>query len=191
VSRDASDRREVWLRGNVRPALGLGVAAALLLAAILAGLVLAGTAAWFVAGVALVAVVALAAVTAVGLAAAGPRLARRGDALEIQLAPGRVERVPLDVVECIFRGTEPVAAGEAESADGPEPEPRYRVGTLVVRFAERSGQWRERETFRPWGSWTDGHAVIDGRWCEPLSRETVERVAANLLIAKREVAGGG
>jgi hypothetical protein len=30
--------------------------------------------------------------------------------------------------------------------------------------------------------------VIDGRWCEPLSREIVQRIAADLLAAKREVA---
>ncbi len=191
MSRPANDRCDVWLRGNVRPAVGLGVALAMLLAVGFLIAVLAGAAAGIVAGLAVFAAVVFAAVAAVGLAAAGPRLARRGDDLEIHLAPGRVERVPLDVVECIFRGTEPVAAGEAGPAAGREPVPRYRVGTLVVRFAERSDQWRERQTFRPWGSWSDGHAVIDGRWCEPLSRETVERVAASLLAAKREVAGGG
>jgi hypothetical protein len=186
VMRAAYDRREVWLRGNMRPGVGLMAAAGLLAAVTLVPLATAGAAAWLMAAVACVVAIVMAGGLAVCLVAAGPRLARRGDRLEIRLAPGRIERVPLELVECIFRGTEPLEA----TAEGEAATPRGRVGTLVVRFAERSQQWHDRETFRPWGSWTDGHAVIDGRWCEPLTRATVERIAADLVAAKREVAGG-
>ena len=69
--------------------------------------------------------------------------------------------------------------------EGDEATRGRRIGTLVVRFAERAVEWKARPAFRPWGTWDDGHVVIDGRWCEPLSRETVERIAAALLEAKR------
>jgi hypothetical protein len=100
----------------------------------------------------------------------------------VRLAPGRVERVPLEVVECVFRGSERLPEQEGEEATRGR-----RIGTLVVRFAERATEWKVRPAFRPWGTWDDGHVVIDGRWCEPLSRETVERIAAALLEAKRAV----
>lgn len=179
---EAAARREVWLRGNVRPVAGLAVITIIVAAAAIAGLVAAGLgwAAWFVGGSAAAAVAAAA---LVARAAASPRLARAADRLEIRLAPGRVEAVPLEVVECVFRGSELLPESGAEDVSS-----RLRVGTLVVRFAERATEWQTRPAFGPWGTWNDGHAVIDGRWCEPLSRETVQRIAAQLLEAKRAVA---
>lgn len=179
---EAGTVREVWLRGNVRPVAGLAAITITAAAAAIAGLAAAGLgrAAWIVgAGAA----AAVAAAALVACAAAAPRLARAGDRLEIRLAPGRVERVPLEVVECVFRGSELLPA-----PGGEDVSPRLRVGTLVVRFAERATEWRARPAFGPWGTWNDGHAVIDGRWCEPLSRETVQRIAGELLEAKRAVA---
>ncbi|MFM8413640.1 MAG: hypothetical protein ACKOCX_02850 [Planctomycetota bacterium] len=184
MTAEASDRSEVWLRANVRPVAGLAVVLGLAAGAAVLASSVANTAPWLrwlVAGGCMVAATLLAAVARVS---ARPRLARAGDSLEIRLAPATVEQVPLTAVECIFRGTEPLADGRGE-------QPRFRVGTLVVRFAERAQEWRSRPTFRPWGTWSDGHAVIDGRWCEPLSRETVERIAAALLEAKRQAAQGG
>jgi hypothetical protein len=179
---EASERRKVWLRGNVRPVAGLAVITIIAAAASALGLAAAGLvpAAWLVAGVAAAVLAGAAVVTR---AAAAPRLERDGDRLAIRLAPGRVERVPLEVVECVFRGSELLP-----EPGGDEASPRLRVGTLVVRFAERASEWKARPAFRPWGTWDDGHAVIDGRWCEPLSRETVQRIAADLLAAKREAA---
>jgi len=179
VNEASDDRFEIWLRGNVRPALAAAALAAFGAVGVTIAMIAAGRPAWLVwPAVAAVPVVGL--LAAVGGTAARPRLARRGESLEIRLSPGRVERVPLQVVECVFRGTEPL--------DEWRPEPRCRVDTLVVRFAERAAEWRFREAFRPWGSWVDGHAVIDGRWCEPLSQPTVERIAAALVAAKRETA---
>ena len=179
---EAAERREVWLRGNVRPVAGLAVITIVVAAAASLGLATAGLAwaAWLVASIA---AAVLAAAAVVARAAAAPRLACTGDRLEVRLAPGRVERVPLEAVECVFRGSELLPEPE-----GDEASPRLRVGTLVVRFAERASEWKARPAFRPWGTWDDGHAVIDGRWCEPLSREIVQRIAADLLAAKREVA---
>jgi len=164
---------------------GLAIATAVAAAAALALIPLVGWPGWFVWAVASLAAAAAAALAAIGWAAARPRLTLAGDRLEIRLHPLATERVPLDVVECVFRGTEPLAGGPADA------EPAFRVGTLVVRFAERAAEWRSRETFRPWGTWSDGHAVIDGRWCEPLSGAAIERVAAGLIEAKRRLADGG
>jgi hypothetical protein len=178
---EAAERREVWLRGNVRPVAGLAAITAVVAAAAAAGFSAAGIgwAAWLVGGGAAAVLVAAA---VVARAAAAPRLARDGDRLELRLAPGRVERVPLEVVECVFRGSELLP-----EPGNDEASPRLRVNTLVVRFAERATEWKTRPVFRPWGTWDDGHAVIDGRWCEPLSRETVQRIAADLLEARRAV----
>jgi hypothetical protein len=179
-----AEQRDVWLKGNLRPVAGLALIAAVTAAAAAAGFAAAGLgwAVWLVGGIA---AATLAAAAAVARAAAAPRLARIGDRLEVRLAPGRVERVPLEVVECVFRGSEvlPEPAGD-------DAAPRLRVGTLVIRFAERAAEWRSRPAFRPWGTWDDGCAVIDGRWCEPLSRETVQRIASALLDAKRKAAAG-
>lgn len=180
---DAAGRHEVWLRGNVRPVAGLAAIVLVAAAAAAAGLAAAGLrgAVW---AVALAAAGTLAAAALVARAAAAPRLARVGDRLEVRLAPGRTERVPMEVVECVFRGSEPLPEGR-----GAEAAARFRVGTLVVRFAERATEWKSRPAFRPWGTWDDGHVVIDGRWCEPLSREKVQAIAAALLEAKRDASG--
>lgn len=181
---EAAERREVWLRGNVRPVAGLALITIVVATASGLGFAAAGLVptAWLVA---VIAVAVLAGSAVVARAAAAPRLERDGDRLAIRLAPGRVERVPLEVVECVFRGSEilpdPRRTGTAA---------RLRVGTVVVRFAERASEWRTRPAFGPWGTWEDGHAVIDGRWCEPLSRETVQRIASALIEAKRETVAG-
>lgn len=180
----ASDRREVWLRGNLRPVVGLAILVGVAAGAGALAASAAGTAPWLAWAVAAGGGLVAAVLAAVGCVAARPRLARCGETLEIRLAPTTVERVPLAVVECIFRGTEPLAGGAGE-------QPRFRVGTLVVRFAERAAEWSSRPTFRPWGTWSEGHAVIDGRWCEPLTRAAVERIAAALLEARRQAAPGG
>jgi len=179
-------RREVWLRGNVRPAAVLAVLATAVGLTLVAAAVAAGLAAVFVVTSAAGACL-LAAGAGYGLwLAARPRLARCGDTLEARLSLHGTQRVPLEAVECIFRGSEPLPP-----SGGEEAPPAFRVGTLVVRLAERATEWRARETFRPWGTWADGHLVVDGRWCEPLTAETVRGVAAKLLEAKREVVAGG
>ena len=178
---ESHQRRDVWLRGNMRPVVGFSAVATAVAALAVMLLAVFGQAwgAWLVVGVAAGVLLSL---IVIDRASARPRLARCGDRLEVRLAPGRVEMVPLDMVECLFRGSEVLG----EQAD--DAAPLLRVGTLVIRFAERAGQWSARPAFRPWGTWQDGYAVIDGRWCEPLSLETVQRIAGALLEAKREVA---
>lgn len=170
----------VWLRGNVRPVLG-GAAVAAALVAGLAWLALRPAAQPMERGLFGGLAAGLAAIVILFLrAAAQPRLGRRGDRLVARLAPFTVHEVPLDVVECVFHGSQPL-----DAAHGTPP---LRVGTIVVRLAERATEWRERPSFAPWGSWTDGHIICDGRWCEPLSVERARAISASLLEAKREVA---
>lgn len=178
-------RREVWLRGNIRPGAAAVTIVTVAGAVIVAAVAAAGLSPWIIGG--LLAVVSLAGVNAAVATwvLSRPRLSRAQSFLEVRLAPGQTERVPLEIVECIFRGSDPIVR-PGEEAD----RARFRVGTLVVRLAERATQWHHRTTFRPWGTWEDGHIVIDGRWCEPLSPETVRAVAARLLESKREVAVG-
>lgn len=173
----AGERREVWLRGNLRPVVAVVVAAVGLAILAIVAVFSLPLPPW--AAVGLVGLAGGVAVAAAGLAwgAAQPRLALDGDVVVVRLAPLTVHRVPLGVVECVFRGSEPIT----EEA-GP---PKFRVGTLVLRLAERATEWRQRPSFRPWGTWEDGHVVIDGRWCEPLSPESARQIAVRLADAKR------
>lgn len=179
---------DVWLRGNVRPVVGIGtvVVVGLVAAAVVAAVAGAG-----VAAVATLAAAAGAAAVAVALlagAAAGMRLGRRGSVLLLRLAPWRTEAVPLGIVECVFPGSQPLDGDGAGGDSAAEPPPTRRVGTLVIRFAERAAEWRERPTFAAWGSWRDGHAIVDGRWCEPLTADVSRAIGQRLLEAKREAA---
>lgn len=189
--------REIWLRGNARPILAAG-------AVVCGGLVLALGAVAMVAGPAVVwplaLVLAFPVAVVAGLVgvlvavAAGPRLGRRGQALLVRLSPWSTAEVPLAAVECVFPGSQPLVGPvlrevhAAEDGSGAGPASARRVGTLVIRFAERARDWRERPTFAPWGTWHDGHAIIDGRWCEPLSAEVARTISQRLLEAKREAA---
>ena len=170
---------EVWLRGNVRPVLGLTAVAAAIGTALVAALLATGMHAVHVRLVAAYWLVAAAVVAAVAVVAARPRLERRGGMLRVRLAPGRADEVPLAAVECFFLGSHPL---------GPDDAVTHRVGTLVMRIAERAAEWQERPTFVPWGTWNEGAVVFDGRWCEPLSIELARRLSGRLVEAKRAVA---
>jgi len=170
---------EVWLRSNPRPAAMLAAAIVAVAAAVFAVVVAMSPPAW---GVVVAAVACLAGLLfgAVFLwAASRPRLACRGDVLEVRLTPLGVQRVPLEVVECVFPGSQPLG-GDDETAD-------RRVTTLVLRLAERAVEWRSRPVTQAWGSWEDGNVVFDGRWCEPLSPAVAREISARLLEARRRV----
>jgi hypothetical protein len=178
-------RSEVWLRGNARPAIGL-------LLAVLTGAGLAGIAVvaldppwWAEAAVAGVAATGAAVAAGLVWAARQPRLVRAGDTLEVRLSPFGRERVPLEIVECVFPGSQSLDAADADDADGGR-----RVNTLVLRLAERATEWRSRPVTAAWGAWDDGNVVFDGRWCEPLSPALAREISARLVDAKREAAPG-
>ncbi len=170
---------EVWLRANPRPAAVLfGAMAAVAMVAV-AVLFAVRPPAWVVVVVAVACLASLIVAAASLWASSRPRLARRGGTLEVRLSPLGVQRVPLEVVECIFPGSQLLGADD-ETAD-------RRVSTLVMRLAERAVEWRSRPVASAWGSWEDGNVVFDGRWCEPLSQAIARDISARLLEAKRLV----
>ena len=170
---------EVWLRANPRPAAVLfGAMAAVAMVAV-AVLFAVRPPAWVVVVVAVACLASLIVAAASLWASSRPRLARRGGTLEVRLSPLSVQRVPLEVVECIFPGSQPLGAGD-ETAN-------RRVSTLVMRLAERAVEWRSRPVASAWGSWEDGNVVFDGRWCEPLSQVIARDISTRLLEAKRLV----
>jgi len=177
----ASERSEVWLRSNPRPAVAGAAVAGLAMAMVVAVLWTVGGPGWCWWAVALAAAASVPIVAALVVTASLPRLVRQGNRLRVRLSPLAAEDVPLEIVECVFPGSSPLVGTESAAA------PR-RVGTVVVRLAERAIDWKQRPTFAPWGTWSDGHVVIDGRWCEPLSLEVTKQLGQRILEAKREVA---
>lgn len=180
----ASERSEVWLRGNRRPAVAGGVLVALAVAIAFAVLWAGGCPAWGWWAAAVAAAAGGAIAVALLVTASLPRLVRQGNRLLVRLSPLATHDVPLEIVECVFPGSSPLVGTEATAA------PR-RVGTVVVRLAERAVDWKARPTFAAWGTWSDGHVVVDGRWCEPLSLEVTKQLGQRILEAKREVAASG
>jgi hypothetical protein len=172
---------EIWLKANPRPAVAMGgamlVAAALALAAVAAFRPPTVVAALIIAA----AVVDALVVAGFIWASSRPRIARRGDTLEIRLSPMAVERVPIELVECVFPGSQPLGGDDA-TAD-------RRVGTLVIRLAERALDWRSRPVAAAWGAWEDGNVVFDGRWCEPLSQAVARDLSGRLFEARRRLRG--
>jgi len=179
LSRATHAAAEVWLRANPRPAAVLFAVTAAVVAAAAAVLIAVRPPAWSIAVMVIACLIGLMVAAAFLWAASRPRLARRGGTLEVRLSPLSVQRVPLEVVECIFPGSQPLGAGD-ETAN-------RRVSTLVMRLAERAVEWRSRPVASAWGSWEDGNVVFDGRWCEPLSQVIARDISARLLEAKRLV----
>ena len=179
LSRATHAAAEVWLRANPRPAAVLFAVTAAVVAAAAAVLIAVRPPAWSVAVMVIACLIGLMVAAAFLWAASRPRLARRGGTLEVRLSPLGVQRVPLEVVECIFPGSQPLGAGD-ETAN-------RRVSTLVMRLAERAVEWRSRPVASAWGSWEDGNVVFDGRWCEPLSQVIARDISTRLLEAKRLV----
>lgn len=185
-----NEPHEVWLRGNVRIALILGAVAALLdgtaFVAVLMAIMGGGSpVAWW--GVVAIAATSASALMILAWAAARPRLVRHGDALLVQVSPLVQRKVPLDVIECFFPGSNPL---DADGSPTCGEQAAFRVGTLVIRLAERALDYRAGDTFTPWATWEDSYLVLDGRWCEPLSPALVKDLGGRLVAAKRASRAG-
>ena len=170
--------RSVWLRANGRPGV---VIASLAVAMGLALLLLArpwgrsvGVVTWLGGAGVLVAGAGGVMLTL------RPRLVLEKESVRVHLAPGRIDPVPLEFVECFFLGSrlEPPPPGD-DSTGG------ARVRTLVMRIAERAVDHAARPTLPLWGAWSEGSVNFDGRWCEPLSVDLVRRLNRDLATAKR------
>jgi hypothetical protein len=190
MSPAAGERHEIWLRGNLRPALGLALAATGVAGAAVAAAVGFAAPSWVVwAVVGLASLCLLAALGCVAVAAR-PRLVRQGHVVRVCLAPLTAYDLPLEIIECVFSGSSPLAAaaGISPEEDQADAGGGRRVGTVVMRLAERADSWRMRPTLSQWGRWSDGYIVFDGRWCEPLSSAFTRELSQRLLDAKREIA---
>jgi hypothetical protein len=185
-----SEPHEVWLRGNMRVAGVLGIVAMLLdggaLGAVLMAMQGGGESlAWW--GVAAVTAAAASGLMLLAWASLRPRLVRQGDSLLVQVSPLVRQEVPLEVIECFFPGSNPL---DADGAPTCGEQAAFRVGTLVIRLAERAIEYRSGGTFTPWATWSDSSIVLDGRWCEPLSPELVKSLSSRLVTAKRAATAG-
>jgi hypothetical protein len=178
--------REIWLCGNLRPMVGIAGVFAAVCAGLLAATIWPSAPASITTCRLIYGFSALVALVMSTLlwAASRPRLERMGSGLRVRLSPFRTHDVPLELVECFFLGSKNLAADEAGQRDD---LPAYKTATLVIRIAERAKDWQSRPSFEPWGNWSEGSIVCDGRWCEPLSVDLARRLSGRLVEAKREV----
>ena len=179
-------RNHDWLKANLRLAWLLAIIASFLL---LASLSVYGIAGRFAGSVPVV-VILLSAVLGilsfiigyVAFTAMQSRVFLKDSHVVVRVSPASVEKLPLDAVECFFLGSQPLDhSGNPVAAD----QAAFRVGTLVVRVAERYGHLAGGRR-SPWARWEDGYLVVDGRWSEPLVVETLRRINGRLAVAKRQ-----
>ena len=179
-------RNHDWLRSNLRLAGLLAVIASFLF---LSSLAICGVALWFsggLSGVAFLFSAGLGILSCIigylSFTAKQGRIFLKDSELIVRIGPASVERLPLDAVECFFLGSQPLDhSGDPVASD----EAAFRVGTLVVRVAERYGHLASGRR-GPWACWEDGYLVVDGRWSEPLVVETLRRINGRLAVAKRQ-----
>lgn len=111
-----------------------------------------------------------------------PRLAYEEGELLVFLDKAIPERVPIEVVECFFRGTGetllPGAKGDV-----------VKTSTIIVRLAEAAGEWHARASRHSIGAWADGYITLRGTWCEPITPDLLRRLNARLVLAHREQSG--
>jgi hypothetical protein len=173
--------RECWLRTNLR-ATSMGFAAPVLLAAAGVLLVLlvpgeSGGGIWRWAGGGLV-LLALAMAAAVVYMLRLPRLAYEAGQLLVYLRGARPLRVPIELVECFFLGNAPSMMPQRQTGES-------KAASVVVRLAERAQQWHSRDVNPALGEWQCGYITIRGTWCEPISRDVLQRLNNRLLEAQR------
>jgi hypothetical protein len=173
--------REVWLKTN-RRALLLGlVFPGVWLVAALASLALSVSSGqpWYFSAVCLaLALPPLWMVVGLSYALLCPRIAYEAGELLVFVEMHRATRVPIEIVECFFLGQGP---SELPKLAGREPE----TSNVVVRLAEAAGDWKHREIKPAFGQWCEGYITIRGAWCEPISRDLLQRLNRRLAEVQR------
>ena len=170
---------EIWLRTNTRALIfGMVIPAMLLLI----GLIWVALAhrsggfawpAWALSTISLTLLLLLAAQCRL------PRLAYAEEHLLVYLRAGKPVRVPLDIVEAFFLGRGP-------SLLPPGPHRDTQTSNLIIRLADKAGDWRQVDVKPALGSWCDGYITIRGMWCEPLNVEVANRLNQRLAEVKQQ-----
>ncbi|MBW3596375.1 MAG: hypothetical protein KY475_03760 [Planctomycetes bacterium] len=111
-----------------------------------------------------------------------PRLAYEDGHLLVYLRSSTPDRVPIELVECVFLGQGPSLI---RASDGRESE----TANVVIRLAERAAEWRDRETNPSLGEWRCGYVTIRGTWCERITPELVKQLNERLVAAHRRQRG--
>lgn len=169
--------REVLLRPNQRPLL---VALTVSLLCLLGGLALCWWARNNTFGFGIGVVVSLWAGLALAAAVgtlSRPILEHRDGHLVVRLGPTHPYRIPIEFVECFFRGQGPT---EVRSGEGPE------ASNIVVRLAEAANDWRKQEVPARFGRWCDGYITINGLWCQPIDADLLREMNARLVQIHRQ-----
>lgn len=109
-----------------------------------------------------------------------PRLAYHEGHLLVFLDSLTPQRVPIETVECFFRGQ-----GDA-LLPGMTAAP-VRTATIVVRLAEAAPSWHQRDVRPTFGQWAGGYITLRGTWCEPITPELLRELNARLVAAHRAV----
>jgi len=173
---------EVWLRNNRRALLvgmilpGLWLAIGL---AALATSLASGQAWWVTAMAAIVSLLPMWLLAGLVLALSRPRLAYEEGELLVYVDAYRPTRVPIEIVEVFFLGQGP---SELPKLAGREPETQ----NVVVRLAESAADWKRREVRPALGQWCEGYITLRGAWCEPITREVMQRLNRRLAEVHRE-----
>lgn len=108
-----------------------------------------------------------------------PRLSYANGRLRVHLGSGPPEEVPIEFVECFFRGQ---GSSLVKDHSGNEPE----VATVIVRIAERAVDYRHRDVKAALGHWCEGYITLRGTWCEPIDNDQLLALNRRLVAAQRE-----
>ncbi|HEY6565299.1 MAG TPA: hypothetical protein VIY86_12425 [Pirellulaceae bacterium] len=168
--------KSIWLRGNQR-LLGLGQGTLLLSAIVMMSLMVLGTRLWPWPAWTALGVVFLATWGAIAYFNRRGVVTYNGQCL--QLTPGRWKpvEIPLEVVECFFRGQ-----GETALPDGPHAA---ETSQIVIRIADRAREWHTGPLPGIVGRWCGGYITLSGLWCEPITGVLLEQLNHDLVVAQR------
>jgi hypothetical protein len=107
-----------------------------------------------------------------------PRIRCDGRSLLVNLGEIRPCAIPLEAVECFFRGTGPTLLSSQGAAS-------VRVGTIIIRIADRARQWHQRPVLRWLGSWSGGYVSLSGLWSEPITPQLLADLNRRLVAEHR------
>ena len=174
---------EVWLHNNRRAlAVGMIVPGLWLLAALAAlAISISLNLPWWVPALAAaLALPPLWLLAGLAYAMTLPRLAYERRHLLVYADAYRPTRIPVELVEVFFLGQGPSVLPKL---GGREPETQ----NVVVRLAEGASDWKQRDVRPALGRWCEGYITLHGSWCEPISRELMQRLNHRLAEVQREL----